>query len=211
MDRRAGRADAGLPRGAAVPGCHSAPVRGDSQGGVDVVRRVVARRLDLLRAQDAAAPSAAVSGRARRPRRHGRRARAGRPERARRVGRHHDRLVLPLARRLACRRVAVRARDRGRHRARLRRSDRRDRRRTALARQLGDGGRLAGLARGLRRVLVHLARRAGDRPGRGPGLLPGGVVSRARHGWRPAGARGPLRRGSHRGELPVMRRPTGAG
>src|SRR4051812_11794249 len=37
VDRRAGRADAGLPRGAAVPGCHPASVRGDSQGGVDVV------------------------------------------------------------------------------------------------------------------------------------------------------------------------------
>src|SRR3954468_3858960 len=66
------------------------------------------------------------------------------------------------------------------------------------ARQLRDGGRLAGLARGLRRVLVHPARRAGDGPGRGPRLLSGGVVSRAGHGWRPARARGRVRRGPDR-------------
>jgi prolyl oligopeptidase len=38
---------------------------------------------------------------------HGRRARPGRPERARRLGCHHDRLVLPLARRLPRRRLAL--------------------------------------------------------------------------------------------------------
>ncbi len=206
LERRRERVHARRPRRAAGPPRDQGPRRGAHRRRLPRLRRARRPPRDAVHDEEPAAEAAGLPRHARRVGRPGHREGARRPERHRPERQDDDRLLRPVARRQARRRVAVAGRVRERRRPRLRRRDRTgERGGRHPARERRHGGREPRVGRRHRLLLHALPARGGAPRGR-PVRLPAGLLPQARDRHGEGHLRGRQGLPAHRRGLPRRER-----